>query len=34
MVNIEEKQKMLKEFEESVKGKSLEELERELVNES
>jgi hypothetical protein len=28
MVNIEEKQKMLKEFEESVKGKTLEELEK------
>ena len=28
MVNIEEKQKMLKDFEESVKGKTLEELEK------
>lgn len=28
MVNIEEKQKMLKEFEESIKGKTLEELEK------
>ena len=28
MVNIEEKQKMLKEFEDSVKGKTLEELEK------
>lgn len=28
MVNIEEKQRMLKEFEESIKGKTLEELEK------